>query len=311
MSSVNEKLEEGNGLLRVLAFGRQKTKKTWWACAAAEANFNVLLLDGEDGWSIAKNLSPEARKRVQVVTLQEQTKQAVFARFLTTLLKRGAIIWDEDILKPQNLSPNENCIQIDLLNRTAKDILVIDSWTALVWSLQFEYAIENKIDLAEACKQDWDFYGWGGRLATYFVKQINTLPCHVVVTGHVTEFNKMNKKNPKELDFTREQLISTSNPHSATMGAMFSDILRFTQLSDSVNKISVSGNEAKEGGSRNIKPGSYDWDKMQFSDLCKHANLELPTSDNPLWDLTVKTGGSTNTLSKVIPNKPVNKLNLK
>jgi len=315
MASVTDKINAGNQLLRVLAFGRQKTKKTWWACAAAEANFNVLLLDGEDGWQIAKNLSADAQQRVQVVSLQEQTKKAVFARFLTHLLKKGSITWNEVEKKAQTLNPDSNCIQIDLLNRTARDILVIDSWTALCWSLQFEFANENNIDLSEAEKGEWDFYGWGGRLATFFLKQLQTIPCHVVVIGHVTTYVKMKKSNSKkeskEIDYTRDLLISTSNPHSMMIGALFSDILTFKQLSDSVNKIDVSGNEEKEGGSRTIKPGMYDWEKLQFADICRQSKIELPTKDNPLWDLELKTGGAKPVASNVLPNVSSNSLNLK
>ncbi len=289
MPSVAEKIEQGNNLLQVLAFGKQKTRKTWWAVNAAEAGFNVLLLDGENGWTIAKQLSPAAQKRVQVISLTEQTKKAIFAPFLTSLLKSGEIIWGLDEKRITKLQPTEDSIHINLLNRTSNDVLVIDSWTAVCWSLQFRFALENQIDLSAADKKDWDFYGWGGRLATYFIKQLQTLPCHKIVIGHKTVYEKMTRKvagKQQEVEYTREQLISTSNPHSLTIGAEFSDILTFRQLSDKVFKIEVSGNESKEGGSRSVPPALYDWEKLQFKDLCLAAGIALPTNENPLWDIS-------------------------
>lgn len=301
MPSIEELEQSTDGLLRVLAMGKQKSKKTWWACAAAEANFNVLLLDGDDGWTIAKKLSPAAKKRVQVISLKEATKQAIFAPFITRILKQGRIIWDLEERKNAGLQPNENCVSIDLLSRTNADILILDSWTALCWSLQFQFALENKIDLSDAEKVEWEFYGWGGRLATWFINQLKTLPLHVIIVGHKTVYEKIDKKT-KETIFTKEQLISTSNPHSMTIGNAFTDILSFRQLSDSVFKIDVSSNESKEGGSRSIKPGTYDWEKLTFAYLCKQSGIPLPTENNPLWDINI---GDISTINKSTQSKPL------
>jgi len=296
MPSVFENLESGQSLLRVLAYGKEKSRKTWWATAAAEANFNVLLLDGENGWDIARNLSIPAQKRIQVIALQEQTKKAIFAPFLTLLLKAGSIQWDTVEQKSANLAPNANTVMIDLQSRSNRDVLIIDSWTALCWSLQFRYAMENNIDLATADKDEWDFYGWGGRLATWFLKQMQTLPCHVIVIGHRVTYDKYKPKKKKsdknELLYSRDLLSSTSNPHSMTIGANFSDILTFKVMSEFITKIEVIGDEGQVGGSRHINPGIYDWESLQFSDICKQANLSIPSTDNPLWDISVNKGGS-------------------
>jgi len=323
MPSVADKIESKDiSPLRILAYGKQKSRKTWWACAAAESNFNVLLLDGENGWDIAKNLSLSAQKRIQVIPLQEQTRRAIFAPFIIMLLKTGTLKWDLDKQISANLQPNSSCVDINLLNRTTNDILVLDSWTALVWSLQFRYAIENKIELSDAQKDEWDFYGWGGRLATWFLKQLITLPCNLIIIGHKTNFNKMSpKKKGKQQTIlsTTEQLVSTSNPHSATIGTNFSDILTFTRISDMVTKIDTQGSELKEGGSRNVKPGIYNWEDLQFKDICLSAGIEIPSDANPLWDIDMKdmkdmnTGGSVtnaNTNTVLAVTSKTNKLKL-
>ena len=44
------------GLLRALVYGPPKSRKTWWVTKLAEAGFNVLLCDIEDGAAVAGNL---------------------------------------------------------------------------------------------------------------------------------------------------------------------------------------------------------------------------------------------------------------
>ena len=73
--------------LRLLLYGPAKTKKTWLAGTAAEAGFNVLLLDNEQGAGILRNLSPEARKRIYRIDIQDDGKRAVAAEFITYFCK--------------------------------------------------------------------------------------------------------------------------------------------------------------------------------------------------------------------------------
>ena len=297
---LTQKLEDQDIKLRQLIYGKQKTKKTWYAAKAAESNFNVILFDGDDGWHILNNIKHEYQKRITVVDCVDTTDRAIFATFLSRLLKKGKINWDE-VEKKVALKPNENTLAIDLTKLTKNDVVIIDSWTALVWSLTYKYALENHIDMADAEKDEWEFYRWGGRIATWIANQLQSLPCHVIVVAHETEYQKMkrNSQGKEVVDYVRVQIKSVSGNHASTMGTFFSDVLHFKQQSETVFKIEAFGNACEEGGSRLIEPKSYNWDEFSFGDFCKQAGVAIPDENNPL--LNFSQGG----MNEVAENKPI------
>lgn len=275
-------------LLRILAYGPAKSKKTWWVGKAAEAGYNVLLLDGDDGWQILNHIKPEAQKRIQVVDLNDELNSVICCNFMTRLLKKGTIIWDEKAKKTEMFNPNENCISIDLTKLGKFDVLVVDSWTALIRSLMFQFANENSIDLSEADKADWDFYGWGGRMALWITSRLTSLPCHLVTIAHATQYEKRDKTGKKVIS-SKRQIISTSGPNAMQLPSEYSDILYFYPKGAAF-KIDTRGTDEADGGSRLISPAIYNWDDLQFKDLIIAAGLELPPVDNPFIDYSVGSG---------------------
>lgn len=286
MPQLNEMLDKGNMLLRILAYGPGKTKKTWWAGKAAESNFNVILMDGDDGYHILKNIKPEAQKRITVVDVVDTHKQAVFCVAMTELLKNYKLVWDEQRKVNAKLQPNEHCINIDLTQLTSNDLLVIDSWTALTWSLVVRYANENMIDLTDAEKTEWDGYGWSGRLATWMLGQLKALPCHVVVIAHQTMYEKRSKDG-KNIEWQKQQIVSTSGNHAMTVPSKFSEILNFSAKGSSF-KIDTNGDVEKDGGARIVPPGIYKWEELQFVDICKMAGNKLPDATHPLLQTKIE-----------------------
>lgn len=285
MPQLDKRLEDKDMLLRELVYGPAKSKKTWWVGKAAEAGYNVLLLDGDDGWHILTQIKPEARKRIQVMDLNDDLNKVNFSTFMARLLKTGTIVWDEEKKKSAKLNPNANCVSIDLNKMGKHDLLVVDSWTALIKSLMWQYAIENTIDLSEADKSDWDFYGWGGRLALWMLDRLASLNCHLVVIAHATIYEKRSKDGKKVISQKR-QIISTSGPNAMQIPSKFSDVLYFYPKG-SAFKIDTKGTDEADGGSRLVPPGVYNWDDLQFVDLIKAAGLDLPPVDNPFIDYAV------------------------
>ena len=285
MPQLDERLENKDMLLRELVYGPAKSKKTWWLGKAAEAGFNILLLDGDDGWHILSQIAPEAQKRIQVMDLNDELNSVIFSNFMARLLKKGTIVWDEKAKKSAQLNPNANCVSIDITKMGKYDILCVDSWTALIKSLMWQYALENTIDLAEADKSDWDFYGWGGRLALWMLDRLCSLQCHLVVIAHATIYEKRDKSGKKVISQKR-QIISTSGPNAMQIPSKFSDVLYFYPKG-SAFKIDTKGTDEADGGSRLVAPGIYNWDDLQFKDLIKAAGLDLPPVDNPFIDYSV------------------------
>jgi hypothetical protein len=170
MAALDKELKD-NQLARILIYGAAKTKKTWWTGTAAEAGFNVLMLDGEGGIGILKNLSEAARKRVTVLDIQDSATQAKMAIFMSRFCKMKKFWWNEEKKLPIG-RPTEGYSVIDLSVLTPNDVVVLDSYTALVWSLAYRYATENSIDLSDAAKQEWEGYGWSGNLSTWMLHQL-------------------------------------------------------------------------------------------------------------------------------------------
>ena len=170
MTQLNTKLKEGNMLLRVLCYGPAKSKKTWWAGKAAEAGFNVTVLDGDNGWQILNNILPEAQERINVIELVDTMKNAVFCVALTQLLKDSQLVWNEKLGASSKMQPTNATAIVDLEKLTTNDVLVIDSWTALVWSLVLRYAKENGVDLTDPEKADREFYSWGNSMVKWMLK---------------------------------------------------------------------------------------------------------------------------------------------
>ena len=282
---LDTRLENNDMLLRLLNYGPAKVKKTWWVGKAAEAGFNILLLDGDNGWHILKQVAPEAQKRIQVVNLMDELNKVIFAPTVVRLLKKGTLFWDEAARKSSAFNPPETAMSIDLNKLGPYDILAVDSWTALVTSLMWQFAEENSIDLSEADKNEWDFYGWGGRLALWCVSRLMALPCHVVVIAHATIYEKRDKSQKKIISQKR-QIISTSGPNAMQIPSKFSDLFYF-YAKGSAFKIEAKGNEEQDGGSRIVPPGIYNWDDLQFADIIKMAGLQLPPADNPFIDYSI------------------------
>ena len=144
MPDLTTELAE-NQLARILIYGAAKTKKTWWAGAAAEAGFNVLMLSGAGGVGILKQLTPAAQKRVYVMDIKDVPSQAKMAIFMSRFCKFNKFWWDEKEKLPSG-NKRDGYIEIDPKRLDANTVVVLDTYTALVWSIAFRYAIEQSID---------------------------------------------------------------------------------------------------------------------------------------------------------------------
>lgn len=269
----------GGSLLRILCYGREKLKKTWWSLLAAETGRNVILLDGDDGSSIIRQVEPKLRERVIIANLVNEFARPVFADFLTVGLKGSEFIWDEqkkDLLRVRaQLRQDHSHLRIDLRRLGPSDVLVVDSYTALVHSANMGYAIRNGIDLSDAdeSKVEWDGYGWVGRYLNWVLDQLHALPCHVVIIGHAYNYEKYRgeRKNRKLL-WEREIPMSSSGPHSNLIGRHFSDILYFQPAGPNV-QINTRTDPQRMGGSRLIKPDVYQWDALSFRKVCEQLGV--------------------------------------
>lgn len=289
MPNLTDKIDEGNMLLRMMFYGAPKTRKTWEAGTAALANYNVVLLDGDHGYHVlTKVLPPEAQKRVTVFEIADKRNESTFALFMATLLSKGKVYWDETEKKVL-IRPQSGCVCLDLEKLDQNTVLVLDSWTALTWSIAMRYAREHMIDLTDPQKQDQEGYAWMGSLATWMLTKLTTVNCHLIVIGHSTMYTKFttDARGKRVAEWERMIMKSTSGPHAMTLSDKVSDILYFYNLSATATRIDTSADKDREGGSRILKPGTYKWEDLPMTAIFKEAGVKMPTADNPYLDFTI------------------------
>lgn len=265
--------------LRQLIYGAAKTKKTWWACKAAEFGFAVTLIDIDDGAHILSQIKPEARHLINVIDAVDKFNDATGAVFMTLLLRGDPFIWNETKKEPHRFGecdPECAYYVIDPKLLGPNDIVVPDSWTELCTSVAHRFSIENNIDLSDADKTDWDGYGWTGRLASWWLHQMHALPCHLILVGHedIYEKKKIDKRSNKvTVEWVRTQVKSTSGPHSKAVPVGFSDVLHFTTTGQTWS-INTGGGSDRDGGSRLMAPKKYNWEDLNVSDFAKLLGFE-------------------------------------
>lgn len=308
MVALNQKLAEGGMLLRELVWGESQTRKTWWAGKAAEAGFNVVMLDGDGNWQILKNIAPAAQPRLNIINVQNTLKKAVMAEFLTYFLVEGQVTYSEStkqFFKFKTATMPADTIKLDWSRLDKNCVLIIDSWTALARSVMFRFSLENNIDLTDAKKVEWDGYRWSGAICNHIMDGLKMLPCHIIVVGHEVLYEKSKQvkrggKTERVVEYVRRQIISTSGPHGMELAKNFSDNLHFVASGPLQTSIIVQKEENCEGGSRIIAPGIFQWDNLQFKDICLAAGIPLPPADLPYLDLSANAAPA----NMQTPNQP-------
>ena len=281
MPSATDYFASPSNLLRLFIYGHGKSKKTWWACAAAEAGFNVLLIDTDRGAKIVQQLSPAALERIHIIPCSDRGKQAVAYEFLSTFIRNFDCFFNavRGGVKQTSMPDSTRYLFRDLEPGT---VVVLDSWSALCRSLATHYCNTHKIDPANAEKTEWEGYRWVGTMATWIIESLKSLPCHLVVIGHQTTYEKYRGSGrDRKLISTREQPLSTSNPHGQTLDMHFDEVYSFS-VRGSNYYISTAGDTNKAGGSRTMAPKDYAWDALPFSTLCKAQGIPLPGPKAPL-----------------------------
>ena len=253
--------KQNDKLARILIYGQDKTCKTWWALKSAEAGFNTILLNADDGDQIVRMIAPEAQKKIHLVNIVNTLTRAVAAEFVAQFLKDNSkFIWNEQKQDVCARLPAENTgyiVNKSLL--TANDVVVFDSHSAIVASTMFRYSLEKNIDLTDAAKQEWDGFNFQKMFLDFMLLKMHGLPCHVILIGHETVHEKRSADGKTVLSRT-VQPLSSSNPHGSTIGKNFHDVLYFQRKTADKFIIDAGGSQTRMGGSRNLAPKIYNWE---------------------------------------------------
>lgn len=286
-----------NMLLRLLCYGPAKVKKTWWALQAADAGFNVLLLDGDGGDQIVNQISAASRSRINIINIVDKSNMPVMCEFIIRFLTGNSFMWDEQdksiLLRAASANKNHSYYIFDTSKLTHNDVVILDSWDAFTWSLAWRWYKENglKVEAAEHAKTSdklWPGYRWSGAMASWALKQIKALSnhCHVIVIGHQSVYEKrhdeiINGKTKQVIDWSRTQVKSTSGPAGMELPATFTDILYFG-VNGARFTIDTRVEKDRDGGCRVIAPDIYKWEDLQFGKVIKGAGIKPAIPETPL-----------------------------
>jgi len=254
--------------IRLLLWGEPKTKKTWWAMRAAEAGYNVLLIDGDDGawrWPI----SDAAMSRINIVNCLDDTNRSTFKDFMSIMARNNApVLWDNTTKSvAQQTQPEHSYLYIDKPKLSFRDVIVVDSWKALVYSTLADFARSQNIDMSDADKVEWDGYGFEGRFLDFIINWFHKLPCHVIVINHSYNYDKRSqpKKGSGEKSvvlWSKTIPISSSANHSFSTMSHWTDIVYMERISESLVYANTGASEVRAGGCRHYPSKQLPWDKL-------------------------------------------------
>lgn len=240
-------MQNHSPLLHVMILADEKAGKTSWLLAAAEAGFNVLLLDGDVAGPRIHELSDAAKARVFYMDVSDNLVGdgdprmiQVVADFFTST----RFLWNDTKQQEYSRTKDDHdestgaCVdeiwefKPALLDRDW--VLGIDSWTTLSYSAMLAKGQDLGVNLADIEKAEQNMYqGVGNRLTSIAITQMKA-PCHTVVIGHPSQYEKLAnpsgekvgnvKAKDKIVEWTKMIPKSSSNPHGYSLGKYFSDI---------------------------------------------------------------------------------------
>ena len=283
MANLDDDLENDD-LARIMVYGPPGSRKTWWATRAAELGFNVILADLDNGYKITRQLSPEARKRVFRLDMRAPNDgyDNCGAMALAHAMNGNACYFDEETRKyvgRSKIEAGKKYIHLDFTKLTARDVLIIDSWTIFVQQLGL--VSRRVLDPIKIAKFEWDDYAKIRLVLDHVLSNMKGMNCHVIVVGH-SETNAKRKKNAAEkekpetaIEQIRLQPSSATRAHGEVLAASFSDVLYF-EIPSALQgtTIETSGSVDFDAKSRSLAPKIYKWTDLDFSPFVSPAHLD-------------------------------------
>lgn len=289
MALMNEKIEGTERLVRIMAYGPAKSRKTTWALQAAELGYNVIMADFDHSYHVAQQLSPEAQRRIYHIDMRLPT-MSVQNPLGYVLMKAasGETLWFNENTRQftgvSKVAPELDYVRFDFDKFTSKDVLIIDSWTAFVQHLNAaQFAI---MDATQVSKLEWDDIAKIRLALDLFLGNLTKCNAHVIIIGHAEQYAKRFKdaaakaKPEDAIESIRTQPSSISRPHAETMARHFTDIINFSMPTSSYGvQLSTKGYDDLDAGSRVLPPFKGKIADYGFEHFVTKANLEAVKSN--------------------------------
>lgn len=205
----------------ILIYGPPKAGKTW-AYGELAKKFRLHVIDIEDSVKSLMHLPKAQLDNIELIRLPDNATNQVGFKAVMRLFKQGKINVCHEHGEYQCSTCKKDPAAIwnglNFSELTANDIVVIDSFSALVESVR-AYIMKSATDKEDwDAKAGWDEYGKEGRILDFICSFIQTAPFHIIVTSH-EQMVEMVDKSKKIVP-----IGGTSNS-SKTFGKYFDDVV--------------------------------------------------------------------------------------
>lgn len=269
----------------VLLYGPAKTRKTVWAGAAAAAGLDVFFLDGDRGGEVLMQLPPELRSKVNVINAWDDQGKANFQSFIGSFVQGEPFYWNDtrrvsEIYLGQKFAESDAYWYIKPRETNQSQLVVLDSWTKLCISIVMNYALTNKINIADPKQLEsdkWKYYRHAGTIADFALNQFFGMHCHFACIAHQTVYEKKteDEEGKSVTEYSRIQPVSVSGPNAMKMAATFDHVLQFSVNPFGDTMIDVRSNSSADGGSRSIPPKVYMMKDLSFATILQHSRIQV------------------------------------
>lgn len=285
-------------LARLLLIGDGKCGKSHLSGMAAKDGFNLLYFDADVASQTLATLPIEARKRIYILncgdTMSDGKLDFRFVELFKRFTTKSKFVWNDTKSREYSVlddgdSTEDEVWEIFPAKLDPSTVLVVDSWTSLSQSAMNWAAKEYGVDLQDLTAQAdrasmRSVYQAAGEKLTQYLIMIRSMPCHVIVIAHPSEFVKTERpvnqtvKQIKEGDlkvlWTKMVPKSVSNNHSMMMAKYFTDIAWLEVDAFGDYKIDYRPSQERISGSHLKEIGKSDI--LSFSHLVKHIGGAIP-----------------------------------
>lgn len=294
-----DNLHAGSVTAKLLIMGDAKAGKTEYALKAAEAGFNVLLMDGDVAIQTISEIDPRYRENIFVMDVADRMVDGLEPRMIQIVgdfMTNSRYLWNDTKQQEYSRTKDEHdpdsgaCVDEIWEFRPAlldsNWVVVPDSWTTLSYSGTLAKAQDMGVSVADVEKFDMNLYAGVNNRLTNMLTTIQKARCHFIVPGHPAQYEKTKspdntnaqeagKMKNRVVEWTKMIPKSSSNPHGLTMGKFFSDVGWIDINKFGKRELNFNVTSERVSGGHMVGKGDPRGD-FKFAELVKKIGGSLP-----------------------------------